>query len=337
MLQTRQTRGCHDHHHARSGRRPSNDSSLLLLPTSYFLMENIPSDAQVDATTRRAKLYLSSQQNTKAVAILSRKSSTRAVTHIPELPPSFFEYFDHITSLRLGCGLQRLPPHISRFKLLKSLDLRGNRLKSLPYQIKSLNLQQLIVDDVVTPDFSELTLTDFVRHVPASDELESDTERAEKKIKRVPRNPSIDWLGGPPTLKETVLHVILGSVALSELDMPTESSSLLSYVPNHLIPRTLPPNECAFCCRTVLELTDPNEFHSNEDDTLQNRKKPRSVPRRYRTEVVALRKVILEYLFCSRRCLVAMEAHWREEDVDEQIKVIQRGMRFMGVAHLAMA
>ncbi|KAK7204602.1 hypothetical protein BZA70DRAFT_279554 [Myxozyma melibiosi] len=349
MLQTRQTRGWTDHHHARAGRRPSTDSNLLLLPTSYFVAEGTTSTSPPASTTededgkaRRKKLFVSSQQNVKAVAVLSRKSSMRAVTHIPELPPSFFNYFEHITSLRLGCGLRRLPPHIARLKELRSLDLRGNRLKALPYQIKAVNLQQLIVDDVVTADFSELMLTDFVRKIPSDESAESDgkeeTGDGQRQQKRTPMSPSLQWLGGPATLKETALRVVLSSIALPELDVPGESGTLLSFVPPHLRPRVLPPDECAFCGRTVIELLDQAEFfHSDETHTTHTRRRPRPAPKRYRIEVVALRKVVLESVFCGRRCLLEMEKRWRDEDLGEQIKVIQRGMRFMGVAHVAMA
>ncbi|KAK9375860.1 uncharacterized protein V1513DRAFT_441070 [Lipomyces chichibuensis] len=307
MLPPRQSRGWHDNY--RPPRPPSTESDVLLLPLNYFT-------ANGDPQSRRDKLYQSSKSSKSSIAVLSRKSS-KSYTHISQLPPSFFEYFSHITTLRLGCGLARLPPQIAQLKRLKSLDIRGNLLVALPSQILNLNLQQLLIDDVLMPDFSELMLTDFVY---CKDEKRDDEDSTVPA--RVPITPSIAWLGGPASLKETTLRVILKSVALSEMDVVASPKSILSYIPPHLCPRLLPPDLCGECQKPVLNNLDEQRQH-----TLK----------RYRKEVLALRKVVLEYIFCSRRCLVAAERRWRDEDVDQQLKILQRGMRFMRVEHIPIA
>ncbi|MBA3239403.1 MAG: hypothetical protein H0T62_13820 [Parachlamydiaceae bacterium] len=49
-----------------------------------------------------------------------------------------------ITELNLSyCGIQVLPPQIELFKNLQKLDLRGNDLKSLPHELKSLPLIEI--------------------------------------------------------------------------------------------------------------------------------------------------------------------------------------------------
>ncbi|KAK9485363.1 hypothetical protein V1527DRAFT_143158 [Lipomyces starkeyi] len=311
MLPPHQSRGWHDNH--RPPRPQSTESDVLLLPLNYFTADG-------DSQSRRDKLYQSSKSNKSSIAILSRKSSN-SYTHISQLPPSFFEYFSHITTLRLGCGLERLPPQIAQFKQLKSLDIRGNLLVALPSQVLNLNLQRLLVDDVLMPDFSELMLTDFVYCMDARrDDVESDEDSTVPA--HVPITPSIIWLGGPASLKETTLRVILKSVAMSEMDVVASPKSILSYIPPHLCPRLLPPDLCGECQKPLLSVLD---------------EQPQHTPKRYRKEVLALRKVVLEYIFCSRRCLVAAERRWREEDIDQQLKILQRGMRFMGVEHMQAA
>ncbi|KAK9491362.1 hypothetical protein V1508DRAFT_422036 [Lipomyces doorenjongii] len=310
MLPQHQSRGWHDNY--RPPRPQPTESDVLRLPLNYFTADG-------DPQSRRDKLYQSSKSNKSSIAVLSRKSS-KSYTHISQLPPSFFEYFSHITTLRLGCGLERLPPQIAQLKQLKSLDIRGNLLVALPNQILNLNLQQLLVDDVLMPDFSELMLTDFVYCMDARrDDVESDEDSTVPA--RVPITPSITWLGGPASLKETTLRVVLKSVALSEMDVVASPKSILSYIPSHLFPRLLPPDLCGECQKPVLSVLDEQP----------------QPPKRYRKEVLALRKVVLEYIFCSRRCLVAVERHWREEDIDQQLKILQRGMRFMGVEHMPAA
>ncbi|KAK9238426.1 hypothetical protein V1525DRAFT_401028 [Lipomyces kononenkoae] len=312
MIRPYQSGGWHDSYGP--PRRQSTEGDVLLLPLNYFTAERDP-QSRVD------KLYQSSKSHKLSIAILSRKSS-KSYTHISQLPPSFFEYFSHITALRLGCGLERLPPQIAQLKQLKSLDIRGNLLVAIPSQIQNLNLQQLLIDDVLMPDFSELMLTDFVDfYHTRRDGVENDED--ETPSARVPITPSITWLGGPPSLKETTLRVILKSVALSEMDMVDTPKSILSYIPSHLRPRLLPPDICGECQKPVLSVLDGQADHHT--------------PKRYRKHILALRWIVLEYIFCSRRCLVATERRWREEDIAQQLKILQRGMRFMGVSHLPPA
>ncbi|KAK9365336.1 hypothetical protein V1509DRAFT_633399 [Lipomyces kononenkoae] len=302
------------HESCRPPRRHSAEGDVLLLPLNYFTADRDP-QSRVDS------LYQSSKSHKSSIAVLSRKSS-KSYTHISQLPPSFFEYFQHITTLRLGCGLERLPPQIAQLKQLRSLDIRGNLLVALPSQIQTLNLQQLLIDDVLMPDFSELMLTDFVdfRHL-IGDDVEHDQD--ETVSVRASITPSLAWLGGPPSLKETTLRVILKSMALSEMDLVDSPKSVLFYIPAHLRPRLLPPDICGECQKAVLSDFDKQPDHHT--------------PKRYRKEVLALRNVVLEYIFCSRRCLVATERRWREEDIDQQLKILQRGMRFMGVSHIQAA
>ncbi|KAJ8097338.1 hypothetical protein POJ06DRAFT_261112 [Lipomyces tetrasporus] len=310
MLPPDQGRGWHDNYNGRRSLRQSTVNDVLLLPLNYFTDDS-------DPESRREKLYRSSKSGKLSIAVLSRKSS-KSYTHISRLPPSFLEYFSQITALRLGCGLERLPPQIAQLRQLKSLDVRGNLLVSLPSQIQNLNLQQLFVDDILTPDFSELMLTDFVHRIP--DFVRDEDEKAPVYV---PVTRSLAWLGGPVSLKETTLRVILKSVPLSEMDVVDSPKSILSYIPPHLCPRLLPPDICGECQKPVPSILDEQPQHRR--------------PKRYRKQILALRKVVLEYIFCSRRCLIVAERRWSEEDIDQQLRILQRGMRFMGIAHVPAA
>ncbi|KAK9477364.1 hypothetical protein V1514DRAFT_334197 [Lipomyces japonicus] len=309
-----QRRHHHRHHHQNeqrpfrhrrgSGHGDSDERmSSLLLPVSYL-------DDTTDPAMRRDKLCKASRaRQLTTVSILSRKSTlTTALTHVPQLPASFFDYFSHISVLKLGCGLQRLPPQIIHLKSLRSLDLRSNALVALPCQMQTMNLQRLLVDDVLTPDFTSLMLTDFVYRPEHASHASEDHK--------------LSCLGPIPSLKEITLAVILRATPLSEIDIPGEFPPF-SYVPSHLRPRVLPPDECAQCNRPLLVLLDD--------------KKDKKFLKRYRKDVVALSPVVLEHIFCSRRCVDEMERTWRMSDIEQQIKMINRTVRFLDTGESASA
>ncbi|KAK9463037.1 uncharacterized protein V1516DRAFT_671801 [Lipomyces oligophaga] len=294
------------------------------LPVSYF----------TTGEEGRANLLRSSRTSKNNVAVLTRRASDQEVTYIPTLPGSFFEYFENLTSLRLNCGLTRLPPQIARLEGLRKLDLRNNRLTSLPCQIQRLNLNYLVTDDVVTADMTVHMLTDFVSPATSIPSEQEEQEREEtdhaagviRLSKHQPLSPSINWLGGPPSLRTIVLRTVLSAVSLAEMDNPEAASSALSYIPTHLRPKLLPPDMCALCGNMIIvdededAVTKPKPFRSDK-----------RLLRRYRTEVIALNQVVLENLFCSRRCLLEMERFWRDRDLEDQLRKLQRMVKFMNI------
>ncbi|KAK9467348.1 hypothetical protein V1512DRAFT_133762 [Lipomyces arxii] len=312
-------------HYAAQRRRPShNDDGHILIHASYFTSEiDLPSKRSIDVQI--------ASKSSLSVTVKSRIAprGTYSDTVLARLPAKFFEIFAHITTLRLGCGLERLPPQIAQLSNLRVLDLRGNNLESVPSQVGTMNLLQLIVDTQVTPSYTKLMLTDFVCKIPRNEYDDKDDDNSGEsdedidKVERDPVSPSLAWLGGPPSLKETILRVILKFVSLSEMDDIVSKKSMLSYVPSHLQPRLLPPDLCGYCQKPVIQMLDEN-----------TRFKP---PRRYREMVIALQKVVVEYVFCSRRCMIATDREWRDNDIERQIKILQRGLRFMSVDHTPTA
>ncbi|KAK9454154.1 hypothetical protein V1511DRAFT_502911 [Dipodascopsis uninucleata] len=310
-----------------------DESSWFMIPVNYFLNpgdsvegsliakssllnENNPynTTSTSEADTRRTLLYRAAQRRDEKVSILTKKQMSKesysyVQTHIPTLPPSFFEYFQHVSVLKLSCGLKKLSPQIRNLRNLRSLDLRKNELASLPCQITSLNLLQIHVDDVLQPDYSELMLTDFVYQIPTSDKI-SITGTAESN--RVYKEPKEFW-DAPPSLREIVLRVIFKSVPLSDFDTP-DIMPPLSYIPRHMRTQTYPPDICSECEQFLIES--------------DSRAGIRTIVR-YRKENVALRRLVVEHVFCSKRCLISAEERWRGEDIEEQLRYVQRGFRFV--------
>ncbi|KAK9448086.1 uncharacterized protein V1518DRAFT_375415 [Limtongia smithiae] len=309
-------------HASLSSRRGGQRTPAALRIETAILRD---SNAQRRGEALRA---LVARQNRANISIGSTHAeNTVGQVVLEQLPGAFFELFANITTLRISCGLERLPSHVGNFRHLRHLDLRRNNLLALPYRIQELNLQTLFVDNVLSPDMTELMLTDFV-YRPAEELLGEESLYVPDR--RGSATPSVAWLGGPHTLKDFAMRMLLRTVSLSELDIASaeshdekgRSQSVLRLVPTHLLPRVVPPEECAQCGQAVLRFSATSE---NQRQQL----------RRFRPRVVCLQSVVVEHVFCSRRCVVAMERVWRDADVAEQLRRISRGVRFVRVSRSA--
>ncbi|KAK9474240.1 uncharacterized protein V1510DRAFT_412811 [Dipodascopsis tothii] len=210
------------------------------------------------------------------VAIVRGEAGDAART-LWQLPGAFIEFYGHITSLRVSCGLERLPPQIAQLAALEHLDLRGNRLRSLPAQVADLRrLDTLLVDYNLNPEFCEVLLTDYVG-LPAAGGAA----------------PARHF----PTLRELSLAQLLAGLTLAELDA---DPAPFRYLPEHYRPRHTPLDVCSGCARPIL----PAAASARASSIV-----------RYRKAAVAHMPVVLEHYFCSRACLRAREPQWRAEDL----------------------
>ena len=241
----------------------------------------------------------------------------RLLTATPTLPPSFFSLFKNLCVLDLrNIGLQTLPPQIIELENLQKLDLRYNNLTYLPSHIARLpNLHQLQIMDTRNRKDKSLkegdTLADVV--TMPSDEVKCTCTMNSDGHKIPPL----------PTLGQLCIRTIVSTITDTASDDPEElsweelepfyttgkfkedTSQILPF-PSHLLPAHIPIDICSTCYGPVYPV------HAQFD----------------KTQVVALCRVRLRYIFCSHQCYSKVVEQWEDERIEQENRRRLRQNRF---------
>ena len=260
----------------------------------------------------------------------------------PTLPPSFFRLFVNIRFLSLNSvGLTVLPPQIIELQNLQTLDLRNNSLTYLPSQIAQLsNLNQLRMSNYrdgktrlskrYNPQQGQASCsrgpmegcnaTDADKnHWLTTLEAAADSGCG-GKVQDSTIVPSI------PTLSQLCARIILSSIPTTKSEDPdtlswedleplyktgkfeeTDSDILRSLpFPSHFLPTTIPIDICSLCSEIVLPI------HAEM----------------FKIQDIALCRIRLRYVFCSRKCMAEILRRWDVERHEEEERRRLRSRRF---------